>query len=70
MEGSREGGNSVLPRRDTYHDILRKALIADGWTITHDPCPLKYGDEDLYVDIGIPLVLLDTEAERIVQRIE
>lgn len=36
-----------MPARDTYHDVVVKALTADGWTITHDPLPLVYGDQDL-----------------------
>ena len=31
--------------RDIYHSTVREALIADGWTVTHDPLPL-------YVDMG------------------
>ena len=41
-----------MPARDTYHDAVVKALTADGWTITHDPLQLIYGDQDLYVDLG------------------
>jgi hypothetical protein len=41
-----------MPARDTYHEAVVKALIADGWTITHDPLQLVYGDQDLYVDLG------------------
>ncbi|MFQ6040449.1 MAG: element excision factor XisH family protein [Candidatus Poribacteria bacterium] len=24
-----------MPRKDIYHDIVKNALIKDGWTITH-----------------------------------
>jgi len=41
-----------MPRRDVYHDVVRRALIADGWTITHDPLILSYGGRDLFVDLG------------------
>jgi len=41
-----------MPARDTYHAAVVKALIAEGWAITHDPLPLTYGDQDLYVDLG------------------
>lgn len=27
--------------RDKLHDIVKKALVKDGWTITHDPYILK-----------------------------
>ena len=41
-----------MPRKDTYHAIVRQALEDEGWVITHDPYPLKFGEEDLYVDLG------------------
>lgn len=41
-----------MPAKDIYHDIVRNALIKDGWTITHDPYPLKLGRTDLYIDLG------------------
>ena len=41
-----------MPRKDIYHDIVKNALIKDGWTITHDPLTLSFGDKDIYVDIG------------------
>lgn len=41
-----------MPARDLYHDIVRNALIKDGWTITHDPFHIGYGDVDIYVDLA------------------
>ncbi len=41
-----------MARRDYHHDIVRDALIADGWIITDDPLRLYYGGRNLYVDIG------------------
>ena len=38
--------------RDIYHNTVRDALIADGWTITHDPLPLSFGGHNMYVDMG------------------
>lgn len=52
--------------RDIFHDTVREALIADGWTITHDPFPLAYGDQNLYVDLGAEQMLA---AERSGKRI-
>ncbi len=26
-----------MPVKDFHHEIVKKALFADGWTITHDP---------------------------------
>jgi hypothetical protein len=41
-----------VPARDTYHRAVVNALLADEWTITHDPLALSYGGRDLYVDLG------------------
>lgn len=41
-----------MPAKNIYHDGVVKALIADGWTITHDPLKLSYGGKDLFVDLG------------------
>ena len=41
-----------MPRKDTFHDAVRNALIKDGWMITHDPYLLEYNREPLYVDLG------------------
>jgi hypothetical protein len=41
-----------MPARDFYHDVVKSALIADGWTITDDPLVLQWGPKDLFVDLG------------------
>lgn len=38
--------------KDIYHEAVRKALEADGWTITHDPYYLKAKPHILRVDLG------------------
>jgi hypothetical protein len=30
-----------MPRKDIYHDVVKKALIAEGWLITHDPFHIR-----------------------------
>jgi XisH protein len=42
----------TMPQRDLYHDQVRRALIAEGWTITSDPYYLTFGGERGYVDLG------------------
>ncbi|MFN8491027.1 MAG: element excision factor XisH family protein [Caldilineaceae bacterium] len=37
---------------DDYHETVRRALVKDGWTITHDLFPLPIGHKRLYVDLG------------------
>jgi len=46
-----------MPRKDNIHDAVRNALIRDGWTITHDPLFLEYGEEDMFVDLGAERLL-------------
>jgi hypothetical protein len=46
-----------MPARDMYHDTVKKALIKDEWTITHDPFVLKWGAKDMFVDLGAERLL-------------
>ena len=55
-----------MPARDLYHENVRKALIADGWTITDDPYILTYGKKDVYVDLGAERpIAAEKEGEKI-----
>jgi hypothetical protein len=47
-----------MPARDIYHDTVKKALIEDGWTITHDPLSLKIGKKDIFIDIAAEKLLV------------
>jgi XisH protein len=51
-----------MPARDFYHDVVQSALIADGWTITHDPLMLQFGKKDLFVDLGAERLLAADKA--------
>jgi hypothetical protein len=53
-----------MPAKDIYHNIVKNALIKDGWTITHDPLALKWGAKDLYVDLGAERFLAAERAGR------
>jgi hypothetical protein len=55
-----------MSRKDTFHDIVRRALEKDGWIITHDPLLLRYELGNLYIDLGAEKVLA---AERDGQKI-
>lgn len=46
-----------MPARDLDHDHVRRVLLNDGWTITHDPLRLRWGVRDLYVDLGAERLL-------------
>jgi hypothetical protein len=51
-----------MPAKDTYHDIVRSALVKDGWTITDDPFRLIWGERDFYVDLGAERVVAAEKA--------
>ena len=45
--------------RDLFHNIVKEALIKEGWTITHDPFPLHSRKEGgLSTDIGAEKIIL------------
>lgn len=46
-----------MPARDVYHDAVKAALIKDGWTITHDPYTMAFGQRAVFVDLGAERVL-------------
>ena len=41
-----------MPQRDMDHDLVKNALIKDGWSITHDPLRLEFGGIDFFIDLG------------------
>ncbi|MDJ1172788.1 element excision factor XisH family protein [Roseofilum capinflatum] len=41
-----------MPAKDLDHDNCKQALVKDGWKITHDPYPMRWGKKDLFVDLG------------------
>lgn len=43
--------------RDSYHQAVRQALQNEGWTITHDPYPIKIGGIKMFIDLGAERVL-------------
>jgi len=55
-----------MSRLDIYHETVKRALVKDGWTITHDPFPLPIGGKRLYIDLGAESLI---SAEKGTQRI-
>ncbi len=41
-----------MSSRDLYGEVVKKALVKDGWLITDDPLTLSYGGKDVFVDLG------------------
>jgi XisH protein len=57
--------------RDIYHDTVKRALQKDGWTITHDPFPLRIGKKRLSVDLGAErLISAENETRKIVVEVK
>ncbi|MEA5497564.1 XisH family protein [Limnoraphis robusta Tam1] len=56
-----------MPARDIYHQTVKKALIKDGWTITHDPLRIRLArGRNLFVDMGAErLLAAERDAEKI-----
>ena len=53
-----------MPARDILHDIVREALIKDGWLITHDPFTIAFGSRRVYADLGAEQLLAAEKEER------
>ena len=38
--------------KDFFHEIFKKILLTDGWTITHDPYQVRVGSIGYEIDFG------------------
>jgi hypothetical protein len=47
--------------RDIFHQVVKEALVKAGWTITHDPFPVDYGDVQMQIDLGAERLLAATK---------
>lgn len=41
-----------MAAKDKIHDEVKNALIKDGWTITHEPYPIRYKTVAASADLG------------------
>ena len=49
--------------KDVYHNIVKEALVNDGWTITSDPYKIKLEDNTKYeIDLGADKVIAASKA--------
>ncbi len=44
--------------KDLYHEVVKEALIKDGWIITHDPYKIKLSRTKLNIDLGAEKLLV------------
>ena len=49
--------------RDLVHDLVKNALLKDGWKITHDPFPIKFGTRKVFADLGAEKLLAAEKGE-------
>ena len=55
-----------MPQRDAIHNIIRQALIKEGWEITDDPYVISYGERFLFIDLAARLDVLNGIAGRFI----
>lgn len=52
--------------KDIFHDTVKTALQKDGWVITHDPYPVRYGTAEIYIDLAAEEAIAAEKEDRIV----
>ena len=54
-----------MSAKDIFHEAFTRALLKDGWIITHDPLSIPFDGTDLSVDIGAErLIGAERDGER------
>jgi hypothetical protein len=43
--------------KDRFHEVVKNALIKDGWNITHNQFGIKVGGVDMEIDLGAERLL-------------
>ena len=60
-----------MPRKYFFHEIVKTALIKDGWIITHDPLTLSVGIRKVFIDLaGERLIGAEKDGEKIAVEME
>ena len=55
-----------MSAKDKYHELIKGALLDEGWKITHDPYQIDIGFTDLYIDLGAErLIAAERDQEKI-----
>jgi hypothetical protein len=53
-----------MPTKDIFHDIVKDALIQEGWIITHDPLFIRVGGIEMYIDLGAEKIIAAEKEEQ------
>jgi XisH protein len=57
--------------KDLFHDVVKAALIKDGWQITDDPFFVKVGGVEFFIDLGAErLIAAERNGEKIAVEIK
>jgi len=57
--------------KDLYHNAVRHGLERKGWTITHDPLEIDFGEVLLKIDLGAEqLIAAEKQDEKIAVEIK
>ena len=57
--------------RDKYHELVKTALVKEGWVITDDPLIVEAGKRKIQVDLGAErLIAAEKEGEKIAVEIK
>jgi hypothetical protein len=60
-----------MPRKDTYHDVVRIGLQKDGWRIVDDPLRIVAGGVGLFIDLSAePIITVQRDNKRIAVEIK
>lgn len=43
--------------KDIFHNIVKEALQAEGWSITHDPLTIPLSKRNIFIDLGAEKLL-------------
>ncbi len=54
-----------MPAKDTYHQVVKRALEKAGWLITHDPLVIQVDQrKNVYIDLGAKHLLSAEKGEQ------
>ncbi len=53
-----------MPAKDVFHEVVKNALIKDGWLITHEPLTVRFGKIDLHVDLDAERIIAACKENR------
>jgi len=60
-----------MSSKDHFHDVVKAALIKEGWHITHDPLFLDFDNTRVQIDLaGEKLIAAEKDSEKIAVEIK